>query len=670
MKNGYYLLCIILTFLQFQLLAQTNINENEWLELTFSGEDLEKMNASEVDYWLSFRSNPKNLNKLSDIELQTLFSMTYEEVDAFKSYQLKYGKWVSTDELKRLKSWDESLIKLVKNCTYVSSIDQSGQTLIEQLNSPDIHYSLTNVSTIYPLPKAYKSNYYKGIPFQFQTKALWSKKNNYSLGLTLQHDSGELWDWRPSKLYFGIDFTSFHLSLSKRGILDQLILGDYQMIGGQGLVFGGGYFLGKGGDPILNITRAVSEGRPYSSVTESGFQRGGFMKLKLRPNIFLSLLGSINKFDAHLSDSTNMVNSGYHRNDQEFIKKGTLSNYNVGGRLDFLFKNINFGGNFLYTKFSKNIFSGVRKDSLSIFQGRQSMNWSIDLNTSWRNISFFSEIAYSNFGGTAFLLSTYLNLTKGFDVVFSARNYGYNYISLYGNSLSEGTNLSNEEGIYFGFKWKKGKKILIEGYTDLFKFPYPTYRNDSGIEGVEFLGRINYRVNSLFNLFFRLRYKEKGKYVTEQKGITSYLMRESNLKVLFGGSIYQSKKVYIKPSVRLNFYNGLHSSVGYLIAHDFGFELNSKFIIDARIAVFSIEDYNARIYSYEKNIQHAFSFPMYRGRGWKTFLMLKYKVSSKIKIIGRWAKTFYFDQEKIGSSWDELAGDQKNTFQFQAKISF
>ncbi|NME66465.1 hypothetical protein [Flammeovirga aprica] len=659
---------IVLALQVMVVQAQSNEEEMLWLQSIFSKDKLEILSPKEVDYWLSFHRNPKNLNRMKAWGLQTLFGLTYDEVSSFEKYKKTYGAFVSTNELKRIEGWDDTLVQLVKACTYVSTINEEGLSRKEQLKEPDLHYALSNFGLTTPVSKGFLEEHYLGAPAYFQQKILWSKRNSYSFGLTIQQDRGEVWDWNPSRHHLGFDFTSAHLSIQNDGVVQQLLIGDYQMIGGQGLVFGGGYFLGKGGDPILNITRAVSEGRPYTSVTESGFFRGGLVTLQPLNKVKLTLMGSLKKIDAYASDTTRIVSNGLHRTSREIDKRSQISLRSLGGRVESNFDALNIGLNFLTNEYSNYIDSGVRKDSLSVFKGTQSANLSVDFNYYWRNLSFFSEIAHSNFGGTAYIFSSYISLKKGFDLVFSFRDYAHNYISLFGNSLSESTNTTNEDGFYFGFKWKKGKKFLLEGYLDLYSFPFPTYRNTVGVEGFEFRSRSKLKLNENSTLFLNLSMFERGKYITLEDYHKPVLIHETSQKATLG-AIIQDRKITLKPTVQVHYYKGKEDSFGYLLAQDLSTSLFDDLKLDTRIAYFSTDDYNSRLYSYEKNLQYVFSFPPYYGKGWKNYVLLKYRISRRFRLIGRWSYTFYHDRTVIGSGWDEIEGNSKHDIAFQLKVS-
>src|SRR3546814_1029555 len=77
-----------------------------------------------------------------------------------------------------------------------------------------------------------------------------------------------------SDLAKGFDFYSAHLLLKpSRGVFKKIVLGDYLLQFGQGLVLWNGFSLGKG-PAALNIARQGRGIRAHSSAGESYFFRG------------------------------------------------------------------------------------------------------------------------------------------------------------------------------------------------------------------------------------------------------------------------------------------------------------------------------------------------------------------------------------------------------------
>lgn len=67
----------------------------------------------------------------------------------------------------------------------------------------------------------------------------------------------------------------------------------------------------------------------------------------------------------------------------------------------------------------------------------------------------------------------------------------------------------------------------------------------------------------------------------------------------------------------------------------------SKVVINARYALFDTDDYDNRLYVFEKDVWLAFSFPAYYGVGVRSYILVQYTVSPSVAIWLRWARTTY-----------------------------
>jgi hypothetical protein len=86
--------------------------------------------------------------------------------------------------------------------------------------------------------------------------------------------------------------------------------------------------------------------------------------------------------------------------------------------------------------------------------------------------------------------------------------------------------------------------------------------------------------------------------------------------------------------------------------------------------LFDTDDFDNRLYVYEKDVWLAFTFPAYSGRGVRHFLLLQYRLSEKIDFWVRWAQTRFTDRDIIGSSGEAILGNTRNDVRFQVRIRF
>ncbi|HRG10074.1 MAG TPA: hypothetical protein PLJ08_15980, partial [Cyclobacteriaceae bacterium] len=94
----------------------------------------------------------------------------------------------------------------------------------------------------------------------------------------------------------------------------------------------------------------------------------------------------------------------------------------------------------------------------------------------------------------------------------------------------------------------------------------------------------------------------------------------------------------------------------------------NKFVFNARYALFDTDDYDNRLYVFEKDVWLAFSFPAYYGVGVRSYVLVQYAVSPAIVLWLRWARTSYSNTESIGSGSETIIGNTRNDLKFQARI--
>jgi predicted porin len=112
-------------------------------------------------------------------------------------------------------------------------------------------------------------------------------------------------------------------------------------------------------------------------------------------------------------------------------------------------------------------------------------------------------------------------------------------------------------------------------------------------------------------------------------------------------------------------------SNGTLIYQDIKYKANGgKWTLSARLALFSIDDYDARIYSYEDNLPYTFTVPLYQNSGSRFYLMAKYQVTKKIKLFARYAQTKYNNINSIGSGLEQISGNTQSDLSMQLHLSF
>ncbi|WP_332368853.1 hypothetical protein [Spirosoma telluris] len=221
----------------------------------------------------------------------------------------------------------------------------------------------------------------------------------------MEKDPGEQINWEPSARHYGMDYVSFHAQVQNRGRWRTILLGDYQLQVGQGLVLSAGFVLGKSAETVQTVRRPTLGARPYTSLTEYGYFRGGTATYALSRSLDLTLLAARNRRDAHTSaDSsesgmmaTSLQTSGLHRTQSEIDDQGSLLETNLGAHL--LYHNrrqVQLGLTFLRTSFDKFFQKRDLPYNQYEFTGRQNLVVGVHGGYIWRNWNLFAEVARSS----------------------------------------------------------------------------------------------------------------------------------------------------------------------------------------------------------------------------------------------------------------------------------
>ena len=81
--------------------------------------------------------------------------------------------------------------------------------------------------------------------------------------------------------------------------------------------------------------------------------------------------------------------------------------------------------------------------------------------------------------------------------------------------------------------------------------------------------------------------------------------------------------------------------------------------LDLYAAWFHTDDYDTRIYSYEKNLLYSFYTASFYGEGTRLTLVGRWNLTRQLALQAKWAWTHSFDREEIGSGLELIEGSDK-----------
>jgi hypothetical protein len=364
---------------------------------------------------------------------------------------------------------------------------------------------------------------------------------------------------------------------------------------------------------------------------------------------------------------SSFANTGYHRTPAELAYRQQINETNYGAVLNYKSQSLETGIIGHQTGFSLPVTHSSTLYNQWSFQGKRNFNLSAFLNYTKNNITFFSEVAQTLHHGGALVAGLLGSLTRQLDVSLLYRNYSRNFYSFYSNAIAENTVPKNESGIYWGWKYAFSRKYSLAGHLDLFHFPWLRYRAYVPGDGSEWLLRLSYQPSKTVVFFVQVREESKTRNLANKNNY--YQTGEGIKRNYWINCDYSANsRLSFRTRVQASTYTlEGQTSRGLVLIQDANFDLG-RFSFSARYALFDTDNYDNRLYSYERDVWLAFSFPAYVGTGVRQYAMVQYRLSQRVDLWLRWAHTRYTDRTSIGSAGEMISGNIRNDVKLQARV--
>lgn len=721
MKQLYILIFLLITsFLSAQNDSINDVNDNIDIKM----EDI--MSGTETDQDVDFTvitdaiqdwlRKPLNLNNATREDLLLLPGINDILVNKLFDYIANTGELTTVYELQAIDGFTEKIVQGImpfvttdarpkdidpnrmhpagprfsevkKGMTY-ELIQRLSTTLEKQPGYGPIQYNADGS----------EKSHYLGSNVRNYTRFRARYNQYFSFALTGEKDAGEKFRFSPKDKLYGYDFLSGHLAISNYGNLKSLVIGDFNLQTGQGLIFSSGLGFGKGTEVITAIKMQQRGIRPYASVNENSYRRGIAISYAIKRvyiSAFLSRTpqdGSSSYVAADTLGTDENVFSGFqlggnHRTPSEFAKRGTLTASSAGGRIEYRNKRFSIGTSHLYHAFSTAIVPKPNAYNQFDFKGKTNIMNGIDFDWVVQNFNFFGEIARSSSGGIAAVGGMIAALSPKVDFALHLRSFDKNFHSLNGYAFGEQPRtLQNERGIYLGLRIRPNTKWTISSFFDRSYFPYQRFTISYPSNAYDFLTQVDYslRRGTMLTLRFRTHNKEYDSDSVITGQLLNFLVpqRRDQFRMQFQSQLNRAITIRTRAEGSLFQKADAKPFTGFMIYQDLMYKIGFKAKITARYSVFTISDYTARIYTYENEVPGFFSIPALSGTGSRYYIMLNYKIIRGLDLWIRLAQTRYFSPNNglgndnyhspytIGSGLDEIIGTHRTDVRFQLRYSF
>lgn len=658
------------------------VNIEELLLEQLSDEVGENVDVSELLERLSyFLKKPLNLNTATESDLVNLIFLTPQQITNLLYHRQVSGDFISLLELQGIVGFTpQAILLLLHFVTVEKSISLKNISLKEIFANDEQSFMLRFGRTLesrkgYRVDDISRSRYL-GDPNSYALRYRWNYDNKIKISINAKKDAGE--PFFTNMYSYGFDFYSGNIEFNALNkYIKKVVIGDYALQFGQGLVVWNGLSFGKGA--LIGFVAKQGVGlRGYTSLNENNFQRGISAKFESgnwewTPFVAYNMLsGKVEKSDSMETTISTISLSGLHRTPTELAYRNQIKQLLYGSNISFRYKRWKLGFTYMGLQFNGNLKRGVGVRNIFDFEGRSLQQIGFSYQTTYRNYYFFGETAHSFNAGSATINGVIGSLHPSLSVFMTYRNYSRNYHNFYAQSLGESSSVNNEEGIYGGIVIHPSRKIEWLNYIDVFKFPWIKFRADAPSEGVDFFSQFSYIWYKKGKMSIRYRHRLKQENALELLSNTNFLadINRSQFRVDFQYKLNERWNIRTRSEFVVFKKETAAKSEGILVYQDVFWKGINRLQLNSRLAYFNTTNFDSRVYAYENDVLYASSFPVYFDKGIRSYLNVRWRIGRKVNIWARYALTYYFNRESIGSGLDEIEGKVRSDIKLQMRLEW
>ena len=169
---------------------------------------------------LELYQNPLDINRVTTDELQATYLLASPQIQALIDHRNTWGEFLSIYELQSLPNWDSTTLVTLRPFLSLESAKISNMTFFERLRSEENNFLVFRHRRTWELRKGYTKNdstlnptsRYLGDPNDLFLRFRVQHAKDFSMGLILEKDAGEVLTWDPKTNRYGFNFTSFHFT--------------------------------------------------------------------------------------------------------------------------------------------------------------------------------------------------------------------------------------------------------------------------------------------------------------------------------------------------------------------------------------------------------------------------------------------------------------------------
>jgi hypothetical protein len=652
-------------------------NDDTWEELFNLTEQLED---TESDQWeqnyeqLSDLATDKiDINRCTREDLSQLPFLSAQQIMDIMEYRDKARRIETPVELCLVPSLDKTTADLLSHFITVSPDSTRNRfPSLGELLSRGRHELVGTLRVPFYRRKGDR-NGYLGYPYKHWLRYTFSSSGHVKAGLVASQDAGE--PFFSGRNATGYDFYSAYLLINRWGPLKTAVIGRYRLRFGMGLILNNSFGMGKL-NTLATLGRSATHVFAHSSRMESNYLQGAAATVRLSRQLDLTAFASWRKMDATLgTDSASIatiLKTGYHRTESEMRRRRNASTTLWGGNLNWFSNGWHVGVTALATSFDKPLHPNTSQAYRRWYpSGQHFWNASIDYGYVSDRINVAGETATGDCGQVATINSVSYQLWSNLALLALQRYYPYQYHALYGSSFAEGGSVQDESGLFVGANWEPAKGLSVRAYTDMAYFAWPKYQASAASHSWDNFVQATYTANHWsWTARYRIRMREKdhASATTEGSSDTQKVltMKTEQRGRLAAGYTTGRTELRLQADVA-HCHFADDNSFGWMLTAN-GATAWRWLHVAATAGYFNTDDYNSRVYAYERSVRYTFSFPAFFGEGMRLAVQAQADLSDHWMVIAKLGHTHYFDRSTIGTGLQQIDGRSMTDLDIQVRL--
>ena len=604
---------------------------------------------------------PRDINQMTRDDWETLPFLTPLMVEQLVEYRDRYGAMKSMNELRMLTALDEPRRQLLQRFFYVGEEQPKGFPSLEDIAQYGRH-ELMAYARIPTYERKGDKGAYAGYRYKHWLRYQFSYSDYVKAGLVASQDAGE--PFFANKNWGGYDFYSFYVQVNHWRQVETAIVGKYKVSAGLGLVVNNGFSLGKLA-MLTQLGRTVKTVRAHSS-RSTDYMQGAAATVRLNDELAATAFVSYRPMDATLDNdgsARTIVKDGYHRTLTELNKKNNTYAAEAGFSLRYHHARWQGG----VTALGSHLDRRLQPPATSLYrryqaQGRNFLNASVDYGYLSRRRTLMGETAINADGALATLNSASALLAEKFTMTAVQRFYSYRYTALHARALSNGAQVQNESGVLVGLTWTPSPRWRLTCYSDYSYSPWARYHISQSSEAWDHLLQLTYTPR-LWTLGARYRLRQRQRDKTEAKGLEDYDDQHVRLWADWQSGHQWSMRTQVDGSIVKADDHGL------MVSQNVGFQ-HGSLRLNGGIGYFVTDSYDSRVYLYESGPLYTFGVSQFSGRGWRYWMMARWKPTQRLQLTAKIGTVSYQDRDVIGTGHQQVDAAAMTDVDFQLNYRF